>query len=327
MGHVATYIDAIVEAQREEMRRDERVFVMGEDVGIYGGVFKATKGLKDEFGFYRCLDTPISESLIVGAGIGAALMGMRPISEIQFADFIHGAHDQIVNQAAKIFYRTGGTWACPLVIRVPYGGDVGGGMYHSQSVEAWYVHVPGLKIVCPGTPRDAKGLLKAAVRDNNPVLYFEHKKLYRTIKEEIPDDDYVTPIGPAEVRREGRHVTMIAFGLMLQRVLKVAERLSGEGIEAEVIDLRTLLPMDKNTIIESAKKTGKVVVVHEAPKTGGVGGEIASIVAEQAFEYLDGPIVRVCGLDIPHPFHPKMEEFYLPSVERIYEETKKLVEY
>lgn len=326
MAHKVTYIDAIVEAQAEEMRRDERVFVMGEDVGIYGGVFKATKGLKDEFGFYRCLDTPISESLIVGAGIGAALMGMRPISEIQFADFIHGAHDQITNQAAKVFYRTGGTWACPLTIRVPYGGDVGGGMYHSQSPEAWYVHVPGLKIVAPSNPYDAKGLLKAAVRDNNPVIYFEHKKLYRTVKDDIPEDDFVVPIGPAEVVREGRHVTMVAFGLMLHRSLKVAERLAEEGIEADVIDLKTLLPIDSATIVESAKKTGKVVIVHEAPKTGGMGGELSAIVSEQAFDFLDGPIVRVCGRDIPHPFHPKMEEFYLPSLDRIYEETKKLVE-
>ncbi len=327
MAHKVTYIDAIVEAQAEEMRRDERVFVMGEDVGIYGGVFKATKGLKDEFGFYRCLDTPISESLIVGAGIGAALMGLRPIAEIQFADFIHSAHDQITNQAAKMFYRSGGTWACPMVIRVPYGGDVGGGMYHSQSPEAWYAHVPGLKVVMPGTPYDAKGLLKAAIRDNNPVIYFEHKKLYRTVKEDIPDEDYIVPIGPAEVRREGRHVTIIAFGLMLQRTLKVADRLSEEGIEAEVIDLKCVLPIDKDTIESSAKKTGKVVIVHEAPKTGGVGGEIAAIVNEKAFEFLDGPVVRVCGLDIPHPFHPKMEEFYLPSVDRIYNETKKLVDY
>ncbi len=322
-----TYIDAIIEAQREEMRRDENVFVLGEDVGLYGGVFKATKGLMDEFGFYRCLDTPISESAIVGIATGAALMGMRPIAEIQFADFIGGAHDQICQQAAKIYYRTGGTWPVPITIRCPYGGDVGGGMYHSQSNEAWYCHVAGLKVVVPSTPYDAKGLLKAAIRDNNPVLYFEHKKLYRTIKEPVPDDDFVVPIGKAEVKKPGRHLSIFSFGLMFHRSMQAALKLKEEGIDVEVVDLRTLLPLDMETIAESVKKTGKALVVHEAPKYGGIGGEIASAIVEECWDYLDGPVVRVAAPDTPVPFHPKMEQLFLPSVERIYQEAKKLFEY
>lgn len=327
MAHNITYIDGIVEAQREEMKRDETVFVLGEDVGVYGGVFKATRGLMQEFGFYRCLDTPIAESGIVGIAIGAAMMGMRPIAEIQFADFIGGAHDQIVNQATKIFYRSGGTWPVPITIRIPYGADVGGGMYHSQSIEQWYMNITGLKMVVPSTPYDAKGLLKACIRDNNPCLYLEHKKLYRTIKEEIPEDDYIIPIGKADIKREGKHISVYCYGLMYHRVLQAANILSKEGIDLEIVDLRSLLPLDKETILHSVKKTGKAIVVHEASKTGGVGAEVASIINEEAWDYLDAPVHRECSLDIPMPFHPKMEAYFMPTVEKIVNAARKLHAY
>lgn len=322
-----TFIDAILDGMREEMLRDENVFVLGEDVGIYGGVFKATKGLMDEFGFWRCLDTPIAEELIVGAATGAALCGMRPIAEIQFCDFVGGAHDQIVQQAAKICYRTGGKWPVPIVVRVVTGGDVGGGLYHSQSLEAWYAHTPGLKVVSPSNVYDAKGLLKAAVRDNNPVLYFEHKKLYRLLKEEIPTDDYIVPIGPADIKRAGTDVSIFAYSYMTYKSLLAAEMLARDGISAEVVDLRTLLPVDKETILASSKKTGKCIVVYEANRTCGYGAEVASIIAEEAFEYLDAPIVRITGLDTPFPFHPKMEKFFMPDENKIYRAAKELYEY
>ncbi len=330
MAKAVTYIDAIVEAQREEMERDPSVFVLGEDVGIYGGVFKATKGLKDEFGFWRCLDTPIAEACIVDVAIGAALMGMRPIAEIQFGDFIGGAHDPICQQAAKIYYRTGGTWKVPIVIRVASGWSMGVGMYHGQANEAWYVHTPGLKVVAPATPYDAKGLLKSAVRDDNPVIFLEQKAIYRVpwLKQELPEEDYTVPIGKARIAREGKHLTYISYGWVVHNCLEAAKRLSDEhGIEAEVIDLRSLLPMDKETIIESVKKTGKVIISHDAPKTGGVGGEISAIIADEAFEYLDGPIVRVCSYDTPIPFFSKMEQFWLPTPEKLYQAGLKLFSY
>ncbi len=330
MGKPITYIDAIVEAQAEEMRRDPNVFVLGEDVGIYGGVFKATKGLMEEFGFWRCLDTPIAESLIVDAAIGAALMGMRPIAEIQFGDFIGGAHDPICQQAAKIYWRTGGTWKVPIVIRVANAWAMGTGVYHGQANEAWYMHVPGLKVVAPSTPYDAKGLLKSAVRDNNPVIYMEQKAIYRVpwLKEELPDDDYVVPIGKARLAREGKHVSFISYGWVVHNCLEAAKKLEEEkGVSAEVLDLRSILPYDKEAILETVKKTGKVIIAHDATKTAGVGAEIAAFISENAFEYLDGPIVRVCSYDTPVPFYSKMEKFWLPTADRLYEAGLKLFEY
>ncbi len=328
MSRTVTFIDAITEAMREEMERDETVYLIGEDIGIYGGVFKATKGLQKQFGEYRVIDSPLSENVIVGSSIGAAIQGMRPVPEIQFSDFITPAMDQIVQQAAKLRYRSGGDYKIPMTIRVCCGGEVGGGLYHSQINEAWFVHTPGLVVVAPSTPYDAKGLLKASIRDDNPVIFFEHKKLYRSIKAEIPDGDYTIPLGSADIKRPGKHVTIITYMLMLHKSLKAAEELAQEGIECEVIDLRTIYPIDKQTILESVKKTGKVVIVVEAPKTGSVAGELSAIISEEVFEYLDAPIIRVCGPDTPPiPFSPPMEHFWLPSPERIIKAVKHVVNY
>jgi 2-oxoisovalerate dehydrogenase E1 component beta subunit len=313
-----TLIEAITEAMYEEMEADDRVFCIGEDIGFYGGVFKATKGLWEKFGADRVIDSPLSESMIVGAGVGAAIVGMRPIPEIQFADFITCGIDQIIEQASRMRYRTGGSWTCPVVIRCPYGGDVSGGLYHSQSVEAWFVHTPGIKICVPAFPSDAKGMLKAAIRDPDPVLFFEHKKLYRSVKEVIPEGDYITEIGPAAIRRRGTHVTAYSYGLTLHHTLKAAEVVAGEGIEVEVVDLRCLQPLDRETICESAKKTGKVVIVHEDQRTLGVGAEIAATITESVFEHLDAPIFRVTAPDVPAmPFAPTMEHEFLPNVDKI----------
>jgi 2-oxoisovalerate dehydrogenase E1 component beta subunit len=313
-----TFIEAITEALHEEMASDERVFCIGEDIGLYGGVFKATKGLQEAFGAERVIDSPLSESMIVGAGVGAALVGMRPVPEIQFADFITCGIDQIVEQASRIRYRTGGSWTCPVVIRCPYGGDVSGGLYHSQSVEAWFVHTPGIKVLVPAFPSDAKGMLKAAIRDPDPVLFFEHKKLYRSVKEVLPEGDYTVELGPAKVRRLGTHVTAFSYGLMLHRTLEAAGRLAQEGIEVEVVDLRCLQPLDRETICRAAKKTGRVVIVHEDQKTLGVGAEIAATITESVFESLDAPIFRVTAPDVPAiPFAPTMEHEFLPNIERI----------
>ena len=323
-----TFIEAITEALAEEMERDERVFLIGEDIGAYGGVFKATKGLYEKFGPMRVIDSPISEAFIAGGSVGAALMGMRAVPEIQFADFITPAIDQIIPQAAKLRYRSGGSYKVPIVFRVCCGGGIGGGLYHSQSNEAWFVDQPGLKVLFPSTPYDAKGLLKAAIRDENPVIYFEHKKLYRSIKQDIPEEDYTVPIGKAEVRTKGENVTIITYGLMVHYSLEASEKLSKEGISVEVIDLRTLLPLDKETILESVKKTGKAVVVHEANKTGGVGAEISAIIAEEAFEYLDAPIARVAGPDVPAiPFAPPMEDFFMVNPEKIANAVRKITAY
>ena len=313
-----TLIEAITEAMYEEMEADERVFCIGEDIGFYGGVFKATKGLWEKFGADRVIDSPLSESMIVGAGVGAAIVGMRPIPEIQFADFITCGIDQIVEQASRMRYRTGGSWTCPVVIRCPYGGDVSGGLYHSQSVEAWFVHTPGIKVCVPAFPSDAKGMLKAAIRDPDPVLFFEHKKLYRSVKEVIPEGDYITELGPAAIRRKGTHVTAYSYGLTLHHTLKAAEIVAQEGIEVEVVDLRCLQPLDRETICESAKKTGKCVIIHEDQRTLGVGAEIAATITESVFEYLDAPIFRVTAPDVPAmPFAPTMEHEYLPNVDKI----------
>lgn len=325
---VITLLEAVREALQEEMREDPRVIVLGEDVGAKGGVFKATEGLQKEFGEERVIDTPLAESLIVGTAIGAAVNGMRPVAEIQFADFIHSAIDQIVSEAARLRYRSNGTFSCPIVIRAPFGGGVHGALYHSQSLEALFYHVPGLKIVAPSTPYDAKGLLKAAIRDEDPVLFFEHKKAYRLIKGEVPQTDYVLPIGKAEIRRRGDDITLISYGLMLHHSLEAAETLSKEGIEVEVIDLRSIVPLDMETILASLKRTGKIMIVNEDNKFGGVGAEIAASIAEVAFEDLDGPIVRVAGPDIPAiPFSPPLEEFFLPNPTKIAEAARQLAEY
>ncbi len=310
-----TYLEAIRQALWEEMDRDERVFMIGEDIGVYGGAFKVTKGLLEKFGPDRVIDTPLSESAFVGAAIGAAIMGMRPVVEMQFADFIACAFDQIVNMAAKHHYRIGEP--VPLVIRAPYGGGIHAGPFHSQCPEAWFFHVAGLKLVAPSTPADAKGLLKAAIRDPNPVIYFEHKYLYRHIKGEVPEGDSIVPIGQAEVKRQGSTISVITYGAMLQHSLAAAERLMPEGIDLEVVDLRTLQPLDMATIAASVKKTGRAMVVHEAQKTGGIGGEIAARLVEECFHSLDAPIIRVAPPHTPIPFSPILEEAYLPNTETI----------
>ncbi|MDP2948256.1 MAG: alpha-ketoacid dehydrogenase subunit beta [Chloroflexota bacterium] len=317
-------IEAVREALHEEMSRDERVLILGEDVE-QGGVFRATEGLLNQFGPDRVLDTPLAESAIVGVAIGAALNGFRPVAEIQFADFIYPAVDQIISEAARLRYRSAGAFTCPLVIRAPYGAGVHGALYHSQSVEALFCHVPGLKVVTPATPYDAKGLLKAAIRDQDPVLFFEHKKAYRLIKGEVPEGDYVVPIGRAEVKRPGDHVTLIAYGLMLHHCLQAAEVVAEDGLSVEVIDLRTLSPLDKETILDSVRKTGKVLIVHEDNLTGGLGGEVAAIIAAEAFDYLDAPVTRLASPDVPAmPYSPPLEEYCLPNPDKIAAALRKL---
>mgnify|MGYP005839249821 CR=1 FL=1 len=307
---VKRLIEAIRDALDEEMARDERVIVLGEDVGVKGGVFLATKGLLERYGPDRVIDTPLSESAIVGAAIGAAMNGLRPVAEIQFADFIHPAMDQIINEAARIRYRSNGGWGCPLVVRAPYGAGIRGGLYHSQSVEAFFAHVPGLKVVIPSNPRDAKGLLKAAIRDEDPVIYLEPKKGYRLISGEVPDDpDWIVPIGPAEVVQEGRDLTLVAYGMMLHASLEAVRMVEPEGISVEVVDLRTLAPLDRQTLVESVKKTGKALIVYEDNRTLGMGAEIAAILAEEALFYLDAPVRRLALPDVPAtPFSPVLED-------------------
>jgi 2-oxoisovalerate dehydrogenase E1 component beta subunit len=323
-----TYIEAITEALAEEMERDERVFMIGEDIGLYGGVFKATKGLQKRFGVDRVIDSPISEAYIAGGSIGAALVGMKAVPEIQFADFITPAMDQIIQQAAKIRYRTGGEWTCPMTVRVCCGGEVGGGLYHSQINEQWFFSQPGLIVLFPSTPYDAKGLLKSAIRGEDPVIYFEHKRLYRAIKEEIPEDDFTVPIGKAAIRKEGKDVTIVAYGLMCHKSLQAIESLEKDGVSVELIDMRTLLPWDRETIFESVKKTSRVILVQENSKTGGVMAEISASITENVFDYLDAPVMRVTGLDVPMlPFAPPMEHFFLPNAEKIAKAVKKLMEY
>jgi 2-oxoisovalerate dehydrogenase E1 component beta subunit len=320
-------IEAVRDGMSEMMAADERIFVLGEDVQE-GGVFRATEGFLDKFGPQRVLDTPLAEASIVGVAIGAALNGLRPIAEIQFADFIHPAMDQILSEAARLRYRSVGDWNCPLVIRTPWGGGIHGALYHSQSIEAFYAHIPGLKVVTPAFPEDFKGMIKSAIEDPDPVLFLEHKKLYRSIKTEVPEEDYRTPIGPAVVRREGEDVTVFAYGLMLHESLTAAETLAGEGISAEVVDLRCLRPLDKETILNSAKKTGKILVVYEDNLTGGFGAEISAIIAQEAFEYLDAPIVRLAGPDIPTmPYAPPLEHFYMPDAEKISAALRELAAY
>ncbi len=313
-----TMLEAIREGMAEEMRADERVIVMGEDVGVAGGVFGATQGLHAEFGDLRVIDTPLSESSIVGVAIGAGFNDMRPIAEMQFADFIFPAMNQIVSEAARIRYRSNGDFNCPIVVRAPYGGGVHGALYHSQSVEGIFHHVPGLKIVAPATPYDAKGLLKAAIRDPDPVMFFEHKRTYRLIKGEVPEEDYALPIGQAEVKRAGSDLTVISYGLVLHMVLEAAEALAEEGIDVEVVDLRTIKPLDKETVLASVRKTAKALVVHEDNLTGGAGAEVAAIIAAEAFESLDGPVRRLCGPDVPAMgFASTIEHAFLPDVEHV----------
>ncbi|NLG96168.1 MAG: alpha-ketoacid dehydrogenase subunit beta [Chloroflexi bacterium] len=320
-----TMIEAIRQAMDEEMARDENVFIVGEDVGLRGGVFRATQGLIDKYGPERVIDSPLAELSIVGIGVGAALYGMHPICEIQFADFIYPAMNQIVNEAAKMCYRSNGDWTVPMVIRAPYGGGIGGGLYHSQSLEAFFTHVPGLKVVIPSNPYDARGLLKSAVRDPNPVLFFEPKKGYRLIRGEVPDDEYTVPIGPAKVTREGSDLTVFAYGMMHYYALQAAEQVASEGIDVEVVDLRTLYPVDRETILNSVKKTSKALIVHEDNLTGGYGAEIAATIADGAFTYLDAPIKRLCGPDVPAvPFSHPLQDWFMPGVEKIADEIRAL---
>ncbi len=323
---LTTYVEAIRQGIWEEMETDDRVFILGEDVGVYGGAFNVTEGMLDRFGEMRVIDTPIAESAIVGAAIGAALMGMRPIAEMQFIDFISCAFDQITNFAAKNRYRWGA--GVPIVVRGPSGGGVHGGPFHSQNPEMYFVHTPGLKVVAPATAHDAKGLIKAAIRDEDPVIYLEHKYLYRRIKEELPDEDYIVPIGRAAMRREGRDLTILTYGAMLYPALEAAEQLSKEmGFEIEVVDLRSLLPLDKDAILDSVRKTGKALVVHEDTRTGGIAGEIAAIINEEIFEYLDGPVLRVTAPDTPVPYSPPLEEFFLPNRDKIIKAARHLAAY
>jgi 2-oxoisovalerate dehydrogenase E1 component beta subunit len=312
-----TYLEAIREALTEEMRRDPKVFVLGEDVGAYGGAFGVTQGLHEEFGELRVLDTPISESLIIGASIGAALRGYRPVAEMQFADFISCGFDQIANQAATLRYRYGGRATVPIVVRAPSGGNVGGGLYHSQNPEGWFIHRPGLKVVAPSTAYDAKGLLKAAIRDDNPVIYFEHKYLYRRAKGPVPEGDEIVPIGVAAIRREGSDATLLTYGAMVGPSLEAADRLSKEGVEVEVIDLRSLMPYDKAAMLASVEKTSRVVIVHEDVKTLGLGAELSAVIVEERFDALDAPVMRVTYPDSHVPFSHVLESANLPNADRI----------
>jgi 2-oxoisovalerate dehydrogenase E1 component beta subunit len=320
-----TYLEAIRLAMLEEMEQDPRVFVIGEDVGTYGGAFRVTAGFLEKFGRERVIDTPISESAIVGASIGAALMGMRPVAEMQFIDFISCAFDMLVNYAAKSRYRWGG--GVPIVVRGPCGGGVHGGPFHSQNPESYFMNVPGLKIVAPGTVRDAKGLMTAAIRDPDPVIYLEHKFLYRRLKDELPEGEIVVPIGKARVAREGKDVSIVTYAAMLHVALDAAEAAAKDGISVEVLDLRTLLPLDEEAILTTAGKTGKLIVLHEATRTGGPGGEIAALVAERAFEHLDAPVVRMAPPDTPVPYAPTLEEFFLPNADKVGKAIRALYDY
>jgi 2-oxoisovalerate dehydrogenase E1 component beta subunit len=325
---VMSYIDAVTLALKEEMERDEKVFVVGEDVGKRGGVFRATDGLYAQFGEERVIDAPLAESAIAGVGIGAAMYGMRPVAEMQFADFIMPAVNQIISEAARIRYRSNNDWSCPITIRAPYGGGVHGALYHSQSVEAIFANQPGLKIVMPSTPYDVKGLLKAAIRDEDPVLFFEHKRAYRLIKGEVPEDDYVLPIGKADVKREGEDVTVITYGLAVHFALQAAEKLEKEGISTHVLDLRTIYPLDKEAIIESAKKTGKVLLVTEDNLEGSIIGEVSAIIGENCLFDLDAPIKRLAGPDVPAmPYAPTMEKHFMINPEKVENAIRELAEF
>jgi len=314
-----TLVEAVRQAMDEELAHDENVFIFGEDVGVRGGVFRATQGLYEKYGAERVIDSPLAELTIVGVGIGAALYGKRPICEIQFADFIFPAFNQIISEAAKMYYRSNGEWSVPMVIRAPYGGGIGGGLYHSQSVESFFAQVPGLKVVIPSTPYDAKGLLKSAVRDPDPVMFFEPKKGYRLIKGEVPEDEEIlVPIGPAKVTRTGSDLTVFAYGMMHHYVLEAAETVAEDGIDVEVVDLRTLYPIDRETILQSVRKTSKALIVHEDNLTGGYGAEVAATIAEWGFMDLDAPVQRLAGPDVPAvPFSHPMQEWFMVNPEKI----------
>ena len=325
---VKSVLEAVREAMYEEMKRDSNVFILGEDVGKRGGVFLATQGFEEEFGEERVIDTPLAEAAIVGIALGACFKGLRPIAEIQFSDFVWPAANQLIGEAARVQYGTNGALAVPMVVRMPYGGGIHGGLYHSQNVEAYFFHTPGLKVVAPATPYDAKGLLKASIRDDNPVVFVEHKKAYRLVRGEVPDGDYVLPIGVADVKNSGSDISVVTYGLVLHYCLEAAGMLAQKGLSVEVIDLRTLKPLDRDTILNSVKKTGKALIVHEDNITGGVGAEVAALLAEEAFEYLDGPVTRVCGPDIPTmPFAPPLEDAYMPNTESIAAALRKLAAY
>lgn len=321
-------IEAVRQGLREELAADSSVFLIGQDIGVNGGVFRVTDGLLDEFGPERVIDSPLAESGMVGVAIGAAMNGLRPVVEVQFADFIFPAFNQIVSEAARMYYRTNGDYSVPIVIRAPYGGGVRGGLYHSQSVEAYFAHVPGLRVVVPSNPHDAKGLLKAAIRDNNPVLFFEHKLAYNTVQGDVPEGNYTVPIGKAAVRREGQQLSLISYGLSVHHCLEAAETLAAEGISCEVVDLRSVSPLDTETLLESVEKTGRVCIVHEDNLTGGVGAEVAAIVAKDAFEYLDAPVQRVAARDVPSfPYSPTLEDALLPGPPDIISAARELVAY
>ncbi|MCU1284935.1 MAG: branched-chain alpha-keto acid dehydrogenase component [Acidobacteriales bacterium] len=320
-----TYLEAIRQGIWEEMERDPSVFCIGEDIGVYGGAFKITEGFIHHFGKERVVDTPISEAAIVSAAYGASLTGMRPVAEFQFMDFISSAHTQIVNACAKSNWRWGAP--APMVMRGPSGGGVSGGPFHSQNPEMWYAHTPGLKVICPATATDAKGLIKSAIRDNNPCLFFEHKYLYRRVKEELPEGDYTVEIGKARTHREGKDISIITYAAMVYVAQEAADILAKEGIDLEIIDLRTVAPLDVDAIVNTVKKTNKVIVLHEDVKTGGIAGEIAAIINENCFDDLDGPIVRITALDTPVPFSPPLEKVFLPKVEDVVREARKLKAY
>ena len=325
---IKTVLEAVHDAMQEEMRRDETVFIMGEDIGARGGVFLATEGFLQEFGEGRVIDTPLAESSIAGVALGAAMHGMRPIAEIEFGDFIWPTINQIVGEAARVRYGTKGKLNAPMVLRAPHGGGVRGALYHSQSVEAFFAHTPGLKVITPSTPYDAKGLLKSAIRDDDPVIFLEHKRTYRLVRGEVPDDEYTLPIGKADLKREGSDITIITYGLMLHHCLEAAETVEMDDIDVEVLDLRTVRPLDTDAILETTKKTGKVLIVHEDNKALGVGAEVSAIISENAFEYLDGPVTRLAGPEIPAmPFAPPLEDMYMIDSEKIANSIRQLAEY
>ncbi len=323
-----TFIEAIRETLADEMRRDPNMIVLGEDVGKKGGVFLVTDGLWAEFGDDRVIDTPLTESMIVGASIGASMNGLRPVAEIQFADFIFPAFNQILSEAARMRYRSNNGFGVPMTIRAPYGGGVHGALYHSQSVEAFFAHIPGLKVVIPSTPYDAKGLLRSSIRDNDPVLFFEHKKMYRSVRGDVPDTDYTIPLGRASVTREGSQLTVVAYGLMAHYALEAADVVADEGINVEVVDLRTLRPLDKETVLNSVRKTGKCLVVYEDNRFGGYGAEVAAMVSEEAFDYLDGPVTRLAGPEVPGvPYNHALEDWFMINPEKIADGIRRLAAY
>jgi 2-oxoisovalerate dehydrogenase E1 component beta subunit len=323
-----TFIEAIRETIADEMRRDESIIVLGEDVGKKGGVFLATDGLWSEFGDERVIDTPLTESMIIGTSIGAAVNGLRPVAEIQFADFIHPAFNQMVSEAARMRYRSNNGYSVPMTVRAPYGGGVHGALYHSQSIEAFYTHVPGIKVVVPSTPYDARGLLRSSIRDDDPVLYLEHKKMYRSVRGDVPETDYTVPLGKARISHPGTQMTVIAYGLMAHYALEAADAVAEEGISVEVVDLRTLRPLDKETLLDSVRKTGKCLIVYEDNRFGGYGAEIAAIVAEEAFDYLDGPVTRIAGPDVPGvPYNHVLEDWFIVNPEKIADAIRKLAAY